>query len=349
MEAKDYFFRLSYQQYKQKKEEEREKWEPEVLRSIMEKTKEYVDIDTPFFETFMRSIDEIELIHSNSFEIEKLVSDILKREENEHVALILNYCWVAQWDLPDTKNACVEMEPFYDESHLVRINSEFTVNLSRIAWLYTTILLFEDLTPYSDFRDRVSLNILKNKFIKDMKNDTDEGTSYLTECFLTLDTKNILNKFVTVFYESALVFILMHEVGHILESDESICKYFGLNSSKAYKGLSYDERQRKAEENSDRIGYKYSDEYIGIESFFNMGPVLAIFTLAINHKNIRQETDHPSLKSRYENALSVLFKEKNTAEVLHTRKLLYIIGEVLQNENCWSVEDKDWWKNGISL
>lgn len=36
MEAKDYFFRLSYQQYQKGKTEERAKWELEVMRSVLE-------------------------------------------------------------------------------------------------------------------------------------------------------------------------------------------------------------------------------------------------------------------------------------------------------------------------
>gem|GEM_PF-6593449 len=256
---------------------------------------------------------------------------------------------MAYWDLPDTKNACVETKPYLDGSYLIRINTELVINVSRIVWLYTTILLLEDITPYADFRDRVSLSTLRNKFLNDMKNDTDEGTSYLIDCFMTSNTKDILNKFITVFYESALVFIMMHEVGHILELDEQACTYLGLFSSKIYKDLPYAERQRKAEENADRIGCKYSDAYISIQSFFNMGPVLAMLALAINHKNIKQKTDHPSIKNRYENALSALFERKEKVEVLHTRKLLYTIGKALQDENCWSVEDGNWWKNEVGL
>ena len=349
MEAKDYFFRLSYQQYQQKKEGEREKWESEVMIAVLKKLKEDVKLDTPTLDAYLGDVNEIDLFHSNSFKLEKLMKEIIKKEENEFIAQIFKNCWIAYWDLPDTKNACVETEPFYDGSHLIRINSELIINVSRIVWLYTTILLLEDITPYADFRDRVSLSTLKNKLLKDMKNDTDEGTSYLIDCFMSSNTKDALNKLIMVFYESALVFIVMHEVGHILELDEQACKYLNLISSKEYKDLPYAEKQRKAERNADRIGCKYSDSYISVPTFFNMGPVLVMLALAINHKNIKQKTDHPSIKSRYENALSVLFKGKKPAEVLHTRKLLYTIGKALQDEHCWSIEDGNWWMNKVSL
>lgn len=349
MEAKNYFLKLSYEQYKRKKVEEREKWESEVLLSIIERAKKEENSESHFSDTFMEMVNEIELVHSNSFKIEKLVNDILKREENEQIVQILNNCWIASWDLPDTKNACVEIQQFFDGSHLIRINTELLINLSRVVWLYTTILLLEDITPYACFQERISLNVIKQKFAEDLKDDTDMGSFYLMDCYLTLGTKKMLNKFVSVYYESAVVFILMHEVGHILELNEDICKQLGLNSSKIHEGLPRDEKQRYAEKNADKIGYKYADDYVGVESFFNMGPVLLLLTLAVNHKNIKQETDHPSLKSRYENALSALFKEKELGEVMHTRKLLYTICEVMQDENCWSVEDRDWWKNEIGL
>lgn len=344
MEAKKYFFKLSYEQYLKKQEEEHEKWETEVLQEILNRNKEYCNNSTPSLEALLKTADQIELFHSNSFKIEKLITEILRKEKNQNVTQILDHCWVANWDLPAAKNACVILESFYDGSYLVRINTEYIINVSRIVWLYTTILLLVDITPYADFRDRVSLNNLKNKFIEDIKNDTDGGTTHLFECYLTHDTKKALNQFVSVFYESALVFIIMHEIGHILELDDSICKEFGMNSSKDYGLLHRDERQRYAEKNADKIGCKYSDAYVDDISFFNMGPVLAIFALAANHKSIIQATDHPSLKSRYENMVEMLFRGKERADILHTRKLLYIMGKELQDKECWSTQDKDWWK-----
>lgn len=99
-----------------------------------------------------------------------------------------------------------------------------------MVWLYTVVLLLEDITSVADFRDIVSLNTLKNKFLKDIKNDTDEGAAYLQECFLSLDTKKALNTFVITFYESALVFIMMHEIGHILELDDQTCEELNIIS-----------------------------------------------------------------------------------------------------------------------
>lgn len=349
MQAKDYFFRMSYQQYQQNKEEEREKWEIEVLQSILKIVKEEDGIDTPLLDKAIEEAKEREWAHSNNFGIEKTVNGILRREKNQDVANILKSCWIASWDFPDEKNARVETEPCYDGSYLVRINTELIVNLTRVIWLYTTILLLEDITPYADIRDGVALNTLKSKFIKDVKNDTDKGTEFLMECLMTDNTKYKAYLFVQKYYESALTFIIMHEVGHILELNDNISRNMGLHTSKSYKDLTREERKRRAEWNADIIGNRYSDEYINIDTFFNMGPVLVILTLAINHKSIIQETDHPSLKNRYENALCELFKKKETGEILHTRKLLYKICQALQDEKCWSIQDNDWWKNEIGL
>jgi|GEM_PF-6184255 len=79
MEAKDYFFRLSYQQYQQKKEEEREKWESEVMFAVLKKLKKDVKLNTPTFDAFLDAVNEIELFHSNSFELEKLIKEIRRK------------------------------------------------------------------------------------------------------------------------------------------------------------------------------------------------------------------------------------------------------------------------------
>ena len=69
------------------------------------------------------------------------------------------------------------------------MNTELVINISRIVCLYVLGLLLEDILPEADFRDVISLNTLKNKFVKDIKNDTDEGTEYLQECFYQMTRK----------------------------------------------------------------------------------------------------------------------------------------------------------------
>ena len=197
--------------------------------------------------------------------------------------------------------------------------------------------------PEADFRDVLSLNTLKNKFLKDLKNDSDEGTEYLQECFLSNDMKKALSIFTRAYYEAAVVFVMMHEIGHILELDMQACKELNIISSKQYKKENLKEKQIKAEENADQIGYKYSNKYIGDPAIFNMGPVLAILALSVNRDNIQIQTNHPSIKQRYEKAVANTFEKKNPMDIIHTRKLLYKINEELQGEKCWSVEDKNWW------
>ena len=343
MEAKDYFFRLSYQQYQKGKIEERARWEPEVMRSIIELLEQEGIAVGDRVASFVNSMCEVELKYSNSFHFEKLIKNIIKKEPKMYIAEIIQTCWIASWDLPESKNAQVQTEAFYDGSHLIRINTELVINISRIVCLYVIILLLEDILPEADFRDMVSLNTLKNKFIKDLKNDTDEGTEYLQECFLSNSVKKALNMFTRVYYEAAVVFIMMHEIGHILELDERACRELNIISSKQHEEENLIEKQIKAEENADQIGYKYSDEYIEDSAIFNMGPVLAILALSVNRDNIQVQTDHPSIKQRYEKAVADAFEGKNSMDIIHTRKLLYKINKELQDEKCWSVEDKNWW------
>lgn len=343
MEARDYFFRLSYQQYQKGKIEERVRWEPEVMRSIIELLEQEGIAVGDRVASFVNSMCEVELKYSNSFHFEKLIKNIIKKEPKMYIAEIIQTCWIASWDLPESKNAQVQTEAFYDGSHLIRINTELVINISRIVCLYVIILLLEDILPEADFRDMVSLNTLKNKFIKDLKNDTDEGTEYLQECFLSNSVKKALSMFTRVYYEAAVVFIMMHEIGHVLELDERACKELNIISSKQYKEENLTEKQIKAEENADQIGYKYSNEYIEDPEIFNMGPVLAILALSVNRDNIQVQTDHPSIKQRYEKAVADAFEGKNSMDIIHTRKLLYKINEELQSEKCWSVEDKNWW------
>ena len=217
------------------------------------------------------------------------------------------------------------------------------INVSRIVCLYVLVLLLEDILPEADFRDVISLNTLKNKFVKDIKNDTDEGTEYLQECFLSNDTKKAMSMFTKVYYESAIVFIMMHEIGHILELDERASKELNIISSKKYEKENLTRKQIKAEENADWIGQKYADLYIGDSEIFNMGPILAILALSINRDNIQVQTDHPSIKQRYENVVSGIFEGKKQVDIVHTRKLLYQINGELQKEKCWKEPDENWW------
>ena len=144
------------------------------------------------------------------------------------------------------KNAQVQTRAFFDGSHLIRINTELVINVSRIVCLYVLVLLLEDILPEADFRDVISLNTLKNKFVKDIKNDTDEGTEYLQECFLSNDTKKAMSMFTKVYYESAIVFIMMHEIGHILELDERASKELNIISSKKYEKENLTRKQNKS-------------------------------------------------------------------------------------------------------
>lgn len=235
MEAKNYFFRLSYEQYQRGKAEERARWEPEVMQSIIELLKQEGVMVDEREASSANSICEVELKYSNSLHFEELIKKIIKKEAKPHIAEIIQTCWIASWDLPESKNAQVQTEAFYDGSHLIRTNTELIINISRIVWLYVSILLLEDMLPETDFRDIVSLNTLKNKFIKDLKNDTDEGTEYLQECFLSNDVKEALRIFVRTYYETAVVFIMMHEIGHILELDERACRELNITSSKQYE------------------------------------------------------------------------------------------------------------------
>lgn len=343
MEAKDYFFRLSYQQYQKGKTEERAKWELEVMRLVLELLEREEITVGDRVASFVNSICEVELKYSNSFHFEKLIKNIIKKEPKTYIAEIIQTCWIALWDLPESKNAQVQTEAFYDGSHLIRINTELVINIGRIVCLYVIILLFEDMLPEADFRDIVSLNTLKNKFIKDLKNDTDEGTEYLQNDFLSDNVRKALSIFTRVYYEAAVVFIMMHEIGHILELDERACKELNIISSKQHEGENLTEKQIKAEENADQIGYKYSNKYTEDPEIFNMGPVLAILALSVNRDNIQVQTDHPSIKQRYENAVANTFEGKNSMDIIHTRKLLYKINKELQSEKCWGVEDKNWW------
>ena len=345
MEARDYFFRLSYQQYLKRGREERAKWEPEVIHSVMKLMEPEKDIYKDKVATFAESMSEIQLKYSNSIQIEYLIKKIMEKESKSHIMQVLQTCWIAFWDFPESKNAQVQTNAFFDGSHLIKINSELIVNISRIVWLYTVMLLLEDITSVADFRDMVSLNTLKNKFLKDIKNDTDEGTAYLRECFLSLDTKKVLNTFVTTFYESALVFIMMHEIGHILELDDQACEALNIISSQSE--VSLQEKRMKAEENADLIGHIYSDEYVGESGFFNMGPALVILAISVNRNDIQIQTDHPSIKNRYENVEAKAFDGKNSMDFMHTRNLLYKMNMRLQNEGCWNDEDKNWWMNRI--
>lgn len=344
MEAKNYFFRLSYEQYKKGKTEERARWEEEIFSKVLACVKEEnPKIKTAAVDSFLDFLHQLQLNYSNSLVFEQIIREILKKEENETVARVIKNCWVAQWDYLEKKNACVLTEEFIDGSYLIRITSELVVNLSRMAWLYTTTLLLNDITPYADFSDRIFLTNLSKKLVKDLKDDTDEGTMYLADNSPSLEVTKILASLTHAYYDASIVFVIMHEVGHILELNDEMCNIFELVSSKKHTGASSDERIRISENNADYIANLYSDQYIGASDFFNVGPLLVMLTMAVNHKQVSVETDHPSIKMRYEKLASRMFRNKHSREIKYTRKILESICNVLQDVECWSEEEKDWW------
>ena len=79
MEAKDYFFRLSYQQYQKGKTEERANWELEVMRSVLELLEREEITVGDRVASFVNSICEVELKYSNSFHFEKIIKNIIKK------------------------------------------------------------------------------------------------------------------------------------------------------------------------------------------------------------------------------------------------------------------------------
>ena len=81
MEAREYFFRLSYQQYQKGGREERVRWELEVIHSVMklmEQEKEIYKDKAALDE----SMSKIELKYSNSMQIERLIKGIMKKNQN---------------------------------------------------------------------------------------------------------------------------------------------------------------------------------------------------------------------------------------------------------------------------
>ncbi len=119
MEARDYFFRLSYQQYLKRGREERAKWESEVIHSVMKLMEPEKDIYKDKAATFAESMSEIQLKYSNSIQIEYLIKKIMEKESKPHIMQVLQTCWIAFWDFPESKNAQVQTNAFFDGSHLI--------------------------------------------------------------------------------------------------------------------------------------------------------------------------------------------------------------------------------------
>ena len=71
LEAKNYFFRLSYEQYQRGKAEERARWEPEVMQSIIELLKQEGVMVDEREASSTNSICEVELKYSNSLHFEE--------------------------------------------------------------------------------------------------------------------------------------------------------------------------------------------------------------------------------------------------------------------------------------
>ena len=82
MEAREYFFRLSYQQYQKGGREERVRWELEVIHSVMKLMEQEKEIYKDKAAALDESMSKIELKYSNSMQIERLIKGIMKKNQN---------------------------------------------------------------------------------------------------------------------------------------------------------------------------------------------------------------------------------------------------------------------------
>lgn len=335
MEARDNFFREAYK----KDEEERSNWEKEVAEQYREM------YETDIFNEFIRKVSEFETKHSNSLILDGIINAYMKKENNNRLRMKVCECWAASWDSADFNNAQVQVTPYYDNSHLIRITTELQIALRRVSELFGIVLYLY--IAKSGKISEYSMELAAKLYVLQLRDIIDDTDNYVIEGLPLIpdDFKSIYDVAFRTAYISGLSFVLFHEIGHILELENDTSAIYSVTPSSLYTDKI--KRQLQAEWNADAIGISsvkkiYCDteetKWIAVS-----GVLMTFVVLALTSKSIISDTSHPALSKRFKKAKQEMYTwlEENEKELVDFH--IETICILLQNDNLW--QDTNWWKN----
>ncbi|MGN0386926.1 MAG: hypothetical protein ACI4EX_13725 [Lachnospiraceae bacterium] len=336
MIARDYFYADAYR----RKEEERTKWEKEVIE-------EYINSQNNIpsdLKELHNIFDTEEKKHSNTNIYEMIINTYLLIEKNQKIKDIVDKCWIGNWDSPEYSNAIVMLDKFYDGSHLIRVTTELQMDIRRTSEL-VAIVLYYQLASSGEF-DNASISIaarLAAICLHDIKNDLD----LYVESAMPLISEGISDVYNTVFgttFIAAMSFVVFHEVGHLIEKEKDIADTYGLKSSCSID--SKIERMFLSEWNADAIAIMSVKKIFYEDNptrWMAVTGVLIVFvTLSIISGEINIDTDHPALSKRYKKAKELLFMELDKNEVNLVNYHINFVCSLLQEEGYWNKNEWKW-------
>lgn len=333
MEARDNFFREAYK----KNEEERSNWEREVAEQYQEM------YETDVFDEFIEKAMEFEIKHSNSLILDGIINTYMEKENNDILKMKVRKCWVGSWDSVNFNNALVQVIPYYDASHLIRITTELQIALRRVSELFAIALYTYIAKNHksSEFSIELAAKLCALQ-LRDIIDDTD---NYVTEGF-PLISDNFKNTYDVAFrtaYISGLSFVLFHEIGHIFEVEDDLAAIYSITPSYLCKDKT--KRRLQAEWNADVIGVSSVKKlYCDIEETKWMavsGVLMAFVTLALTSKNVIVDTDHPALSKRFKKAKQEMYTWLDENEKKLVDFHIETICILLQSSNLW--QEINWW------
>lgn len=344
--AKETFFAEAYRRNKQ----EREHWQREVLKDLMAlKSEKGVNmIGNQKIDTLIQKQDFIDKLENHTMKTgndifsDVIIKSYLTVESNEDVRDLISKMWIGLWDESETINAGINAIPFYDGSFLIRFTSNLQILLRKVVELFTTEVVALKSANSEGNIPGIFEHMLAIELHDIQQEDDEIGVKNVID-ILPSDIRDAYNSIFEYAFLAGCAFVIFHEIGHQIQKKEDLSRYFDVPF---HCSTDTNEDRLKSENNADLISMKIVKKMFGENEAINWlaysGILLCLLTLAIGNTHPTEETDHPSIQSRYHQAKNFVIQAygKNAKNEIFLRT--DAVAKLLSYITKWSADD--WWE-----
>lgn len=334
----------------QRNEQEREHWQREVLGELLTLRLKQ-DVDTLGNQTIndirqdkylANKLEQHTMETGNDIFSDIIIQSYLAIETNEDVRELVSNVWVGLWDAPDSINAGINTEPFYDGSYLVRFTSDLQILLRKVVELFTTELFTLNFANSDGNISEIFEHMLAIE-LHDIQHEDDEiGVKNLID-LLPSKTREGYHLVFEYAFLAGCAFVIFHEIGHQIQKKEELAKYFDIPvHCSANTNTDRLKRENNADLISMKIVKKMFGEYDAINWIAYSGILLCLLTLAVGNTNPTIVTDHPSIQDRYHQAKNFVIQSYGTNAKNDIFMRTDAVAKLLTDITKWSVDD--WWE-----
>ena len=272
-----------------------------------------------------------------------IIQAFLNTEENERIRELVTNVWIGLWDAPDSLNACINSQAYYDGSFLIRFTSDLQIMIRKVVELFTTeifaqrfLYLLGEIPQFLTRMLSIELHDIKYE-------DSEIGVKNLLDVF----PENMREGYNSIFeyaFLSGCAFVIFHEIGHQIEADDELAAYYGATSSRNESNTK--EMALISEYNADLISMKIITKLFGKDEAIDWlgyaGILLSFLALSIQEDDPTQETTHPSIQNRYFRAKQFIIESYASDYQTEIFVRTDAVAQLLTAVTNWV--NKDWWK-----